>query len=118
MLMKMKFCNYLSREHIFIAETTKMKLTTKKLKELILEYMSYDSIKDEDMIVAEPYFGTDNASIADAKEYADDIVKAFEKRYGRFPSKKEFHKYGQIQGPVDEILLGMYDKIVQARGQK
>ena len=113
MLMKMKFCNYLSREYIFIVETTKVKLTSKKLKELILEYMTYDAFKDEDMIVAKPYFSEE-----DAKEYADDIIKAFEKRYGRFPDKKEFHKYGQTQGPVDETLLGMYDKIVQARGQK
>lgn len=78
-----------------------------------MEYMTYDVIKDEDMIVAEPYFSEEQA-----KEYANDIVREFEKKYGRFPDKKEFHKYGQTVGPVDKTLLGMYDKIVQARGQK
>ena len=112
MLMKMKSCDYLSRKYVHYGEN-KMKLTSKKLKELILEYMTYDVIKDEDMIVAEPYFSTE-----DARDFAADIIGAFQKRYNRFPTEKEFHKYGMIQGPVDETLLSMYRDMAQAREQK
>lgn len=91
-----------------------MKLTSKKLKELILEsYMTYLDVDPEKLITAKPYFSEE-----DARDYAEDLVASFKKSYGHFPDKTEFHQHGQAQGPVDETLLAAYEAIAQSREQK
>jgi len=52
--MKMKFYNYLSREHIFIMERDKMKLTKETLKQIIKEeldtFLAEDTLEEEEVV--------------------------------------------------------------------